>query len=231
MLKSITSLLFLISFVGTVNAQMSDLNFSMTFPTSDFRYASNSVGAGFGVSVLFPIQQSIFHLGGEINYITHGHKSQRYQQFRRNLRLTTNNNMLISQFVMRIVPIQDKDAYISPYIEGVVGMNWLYTRTVLRDITVSQGWSSGNNDTNHTLDADMNNSDVTLVYGGGVGFMVGRSPLRLNLKCRYLFGGEAKYLDKKSVKFDPNYPEVINFEPKKSSTHMILPQIGIMVLW
>ncbi len=221
-------------FFNDLNAQSLDFNLRVGFPTSEFRYASNSTGIGLGGSLLFPIQGQPIYFGVELGYMVHGHSSQNYDQytfgFRRELELTTNNNMLNGNVVMRLIPTTEEDLYVTPYLEGVVGFNWLYTRTVLRD--VSDNWSFNNNDNdNNQIDARVDYSDVALVYGGGMGLMVGRDAMKLNLKCRYLFGSEAEYLDKESVELDSNSPQVLNYNSKTSLTHMILPEVGLVFLW
>ncbi len=231
MKKMMLTLGFIVLIFSPLYAQMFDFNLRVAFPTSDFRYASESVGVGLGGTLLFPMQESPVYLGGEINYLTHGYNSQEYQQFNRDLELATSNNMLMANLVMRIVPSQDQNLFATPYLEGVIGFNWLYTRTTLKDIT-NDSWNwDDDDDTNETLEASIDYSDFALLYGGGIGLMVGRGAMKLNLKCRYLFGAEAEYLDKESVEFDPYYPEVMNFESKRSPTHMILPEIGLVFLW
>lgn len=230
--------IFCLLISSTIQAQIFDFNVKMGIPTSDFRYASESVGIGLGGTLLFPMQETPLYLGGEITYMTHGHTSQEYTQnsgwgSSRDLELTTNNNMLMGNLVMRLIPTQETDLYVTPYLEGFVGFNWLYTRTKLQDVTRDNwDWLLDDDDNDRELiESSIDYSDIALVYGGGVGLMVGRGAMKLNLKCRYLFGAEAEYLDKESVEFDPYYPEVMNFTSKKSPTHMIMPEVGLVFIW
>lgn len=214
------------------------LGLRVVVPTGTFRQASDAWGGGVALNALFNIggRGSVLMLGGELSYTLYGHSTQNFTvnianagwaSFNRRYELEVNNNMFMGHLVGRIKP--DLDGNIHPYADGLFGFNYLYTNANLRDITLLNN-NNNNNDTQtrNTL------SDITLSYGGAVGIQFGGGNIKFDVKCYYLFGGNADYYDRSSVRYttDNNGTVNANFsEPKSSKTDVIIPQIGLIVMF
>jgi hypothetical protein len=126
----------------------------------------------------------------------------------------TSNDMFLLHGRVRA---QARSGRVRPYVDGLVGFNYLFTRTSLRD-----GDSDGDRD------SVMNMDDLVLSAGGGAGVMIalGGSPqsVRLDLSVRYLYGGEADYLIEGDVRSEFGPPVLV---PRRSRTDMVAVYIGV----
>jgi hypothetical protein len=124
--------------------------------------------------------------------------------------VTNYYNFFNGNLLLRIMP--QSEIRFRPYVEGLFGFNYLHTTTVMRE--------SISKDDNTSL-RDKNYEDYTLAYGAGAGLHVrlikhnygGYTGLHeenqdrkqkevtvyANLSSRYMFGGEAGYLQKGSI--------------------------------
>lgn len=222
------SLLLCISF--GVRAQQVDAFFQVGIPMNDFSESTDAIGFGGGGSIIAPLGESPFYLGGQFDYMLYGRSVTDIRAniagFTREYELIRQNNIIQGHLMMRLQP-RGTDFPVMPYIDGLFGFRHLYTRTRLQDAN----WNpdpDDNDNGNRTLDAETNISDWALSYGGAVGihFLLG-DVVRINMRCTYLVGTEAEYVDKQSVEVSPTDPSQVTFNPKRSSTDMLIPQLGL----
>lgn len=140
--------------------------------------------------------------------------------------VTTSNN--IAQ-LFGVVRLQPATGVVRPYAEGLVGLSYLYTETSIDD----------EDGPHHDDDvaSSTNFDDVAFAGGFGGGLLIpvfntvnekGRFiEVMVDIHTRYLFGGEARYLDRGDIK--RNNDGTIEMTPRQSRTDQLLPQIGVTV--
>ena len=141
--------------------------------------------------------------------------------------VTTSNNIFFMHLFGRI---EQDFGFLVPYAEGLVGFSYLSTESEIEDVADTDG--DPVSDT-HFEDWTSNNG-----LGGGVKIELtefeneddsyfGSTRLYLDLKVRYMFGGEAEYLREGDItRPDPFGPLV--FTPSNSETDFITYQIGVV---
>jgi hypothetical protein len=118
---------------------------------------------------------------------------------------------------------QKREGRVRPYVDGLVGFNYLITTTSVHADTSCSGGSCDSDDTDSITNLD----DLVLSAGGGGGVQIGfgSAPHRvwLDLSVRYLYGGEAKYLTEGWIAW--NQPA--NQLARRSRTDMVLVYMGV----
>jgi hypothetical protein len=112
---------------------------------------------------------------------------------------------------------------VRPYIEGLFGGAYLFTQTEIK--------SDYNND---NIASTTNYDDFSWSYGagGGILFRVAHDlgdvqTLYLDLKVRYMYGTEARYLTENGIVINPADNKVYYF-PQKSKTDLLTFHIGVV---
>ena len=213
--------LFLTSFTAQAQSHLG-LNLQMGVPINQFRDNTEAIGFGLGGYILFPVSESPLHLGLDVNYQVYGSDSKTEEVltngFFDEYDITTNNNILLGHFVTRFKP--KTDFLVQPYFDAMLGFKYLYTRSKITDDQSSE-----------PLETNTDFYDWAFSYGGAGGIHVGLGDvIKLEFRVLYLNGSKAKYLEKGSIQQDPNNPNLLIFDTKKSRTDMIIPQLGITFL-
>ena len=109
---------------------------------------------------------------------------------------------------------------IRPYVTGTVGLSYFVTGSSIE----------GTND-DAEFASTKNFDDVTFAWAGGGGFYVpvraGPRPIAIDLGVRYHGSGDASYLRKGSIIDHPDGS--ISFTPIRSSTHLLVAQVGVSI--
>lgn len=196
------------------------IDFTTAFPTGDFKKNIDSNGYGVGGQFLYGIKKSPFLIGADLNFVTYGSEtfkeplSDRFPEVR--VRVNTSNNIFMSHFLLRA---QKREGKVRPYVDGLVGLKYLFTRT-----------SISNDFNGEEFAADNNLDDATFSYGigGGAQFVLAtpRSgpEILLDTKVRYLKGSNAVYLKKGSI-IRTNGD--VFFDTLRSRTDLVTLQIGV----
>lgn len=204
-------------------------DFLVGVPQKEF--ADNVDTTGYGASGQFAyfLGDSPIAVGGEVGYLNYG-TTTRYEYFSPDipeivLRVSTTNNILLTHGFIRVQP---RSGPVRPYMDGLIGFKYLFTRSSIRD----EGYF------NETLASSTNFDDLAFSYGIGGGMTIrvwqdiggrrrGQAPaeLSIHLGARYLWGAEARYLKKGSIRQDPDGD--IIYDIYQSKTDMLTPQIGI----
>lgn len=195
-------------------------------PVGDFHdnvEIAGGIAGSFGVG----LGDSPVSLGLELTYVTYGGEDRNLPVGGlSNLRVGVNTSNDI--FLMHgRVRAQQLTGRVRPYLDGLVGFNYLFTSTEIdaNEYCSNYGGSyncSGNGNSVTHLD--------DLVFsaggGGGVGIAVTKSgKVRLDLSVRYLYGAEAKYLTEGDIHWTDDGPPVLH--PRRTRTDMLLIGIGI----
>ncbi|HDR67445.1 MAG TPA: hypothetical protein ENN61_00180 [Bacteroidaceae bacterium] len=202
----------------------------LAFPTDEFKNNAADIGGGFGFDFIYDPQSLPFGFGASLGFIFYGHES--YREIISTSRVdfeadvSTTNSIFTGHLMFRFQPYHGR---IRSYLEALIGFNYLNTDTRINE----PGWGDGGIQT-HNFD------DAAFSYGGGVGILyrliekpVNSAQLSKNkklwailidIKLRYLLGGEAEYLNKGSI-----YRENgdLYYDVKMSRTDMFIFNIGV----
>jgi len=180
---------------------------------------TGSFGVGVGAS---PVS-----LGLELTYVTYGGES-------RNLPVgglsdltvgvDTSNDIFLMHGRVRAQKLTGR---VRPYVDGLVGFNYLVTST---EIDANEYCSSYGGFYSCSGDGDSVTHLDDLVFsgggGGGVGIALTRSgKVRLDLSLRYLYGAEARYLTEGDLIWVDDGPPILH--PRRTRTDMLLIGVGI----
>lgn len=224
MLKKIFLILFVSVLYFNVNAQSAGINFTLGFPTGEFK--ENIDRLGYGISGHFalwnPKPQMPFTFGLNIGYLNYGNESRR-EPFSSTIPDVTvdvdrTNNLVNFHLLFQVML---PEGPFRPYAEFLFGGSYLFTETSIKSRGVEEVASSTNFD------------DFAWNYGAGAGFLiqVGEGDgeqmggIFIDLKARYLFGTEAEYLKEGSVTVQNGR---VIYDISKSKTDMITANLGVV---
>jgi hypothetical protein len=118
------------------------------------------------------------------------------------------------------VRVQARQARWRPYADGLLGINYIYTRTSIDDSGSCAIYSCGGL-------GSTNLDDFVFSVGGGAGVMYdfgAPGGAKLDLAARYLWGGEARYLTEGAIR---RQGDQVSFDVSRSRTDMVLVYIGV----
>lgn len=202
------------------------LNFIAGFPQGEFKDNVDENGFGIAGEFLYSPSTSPLGIGVSLGFMNYGQESRR-EPFSTTIpdvevEVSTTNNIAMGHLLLRA---QSKKGHIRPYVEGLVGFNYLFTETKIEDV-----------DDNEEIASSTNLDDGVFSYGGGGGVMVqlysskGKKAkiwrLLFDLRVRYIVGGEAEYLKEGSIKRENG--EVV-FDKIKSKTDILTTHLGVTV--
>jgi len=189
--------------------------FLTVVPRGEFseNLTNNSYGAG--VQGLVRIGSSPFLVGGDLALVIYGYESRRDPTIPD--RVTTSNFIFVPHFVLRAQP---RSGFIRPYIDGLIGLKYLWTETSIPDISVDEGAVN-----------DINLSDTAFSYGVGGGLQISptkerKSRFMLDIGVRYLRGGRAEYLREGSIR---EVNGTLVYDVFSSRTDVLAVQVGVTV--
>ena len=231
------SMLMMILVVPPVGGQtnfQSGLHLTAGLLQGDFKQNTGNDGFGLTAEFLYAPSQSILGIGADVGFLIYGSETQR-QPLLTNIpdvkvKVTTNNSIILSHLILRV---QNKQGRLRPYIEGALGLNYLFTQT---QINSTSDWD----DDDDTIASSTNFDDTAFSYGAGGGLMwqvyerTGNSsqdhpkPLTvlLDLRSRYMIGDEAQYLKKGSIRRENGR---VLYDAKQSATDMVTIQLGATI--
>ena len=197
-------------------------NFQLGLPQGKFGDNINYTGWGFGGNVMWKFKKDVPIYGG-IDFSFQNYDFQAIREVTFDLEeyeTKAKNSIVLSHVQIRFYP--EVNFFLQPYVEGMIGVKSLLTRTILTDKT------DGAND---QIDSQFENSDFALSLGGAIGFEIpiSKNHLFLDVRCSYLKGVSGEYYVRKED--DSVYVQPIDvFELKNSATDLFIPQIGVKFL-
>ena len=197
-------------------------NFQLGIPLGKFGENIDYTGWGFGGNVMWKFKKDVPVYGGiDFSFQNYDFKAITEVTFDfEEYETKTKNSIVLSHVQIRFYP--EVDFFLHPYVEGMIGVKSLLTRTILTDKT------DGADD---QINSQFENSDFALSLGGAIGFEIpiSKKYLFLDVRCSYLKGNSGEYYVRKeddSVFLNP----IDVFEIKNSATDLLVPQIGIKFL-
>lgn len=227
-MKSLASVLIsLIAFTISSKAQPFnfDLGFALGDPQGEFRSELNRESYGLDAAFTYQLPQSPIHIGVGFGYQNFGWQ-ERNEFLSRDIpevdvRVRTTNNMISPHLIMRVEP---EFGLISPFLEGSLGFNYLYTQTAIID-----DWDEEEIASNVNYDYTTSNFGV----GGGMKIKLYEGyddegdffGVSLIAKTKYMIGGEALYLKEGGLSSSNGN---LNYEVSRSRTDLRTFNVGFV---
>jgi hypothetical protein len=238
-MKSIIGVITILCLTTACLAQypfQASAHFSIATPQNEFADNLDATGFGGGGAFFYHLAESAISFGAGIDFYVYGSETrkERFSQTVWDVTVdVTRTNSILQGFL--ILRLQPEAAKITPYADGLLGFNYLFTRTSVK----SEGWD----DDDHEIASSTNYDDGALAYGAGAGLLIsvytheaGMDPedrdvnLAIDLGFRYLKGGEASYLKKGDIEYNDTTGKVI-YHPHQSLTDLITINIGVNVMF
>lgn len=223
----ITAFAILVLFIGlpqSLLAQRGELvaggNISFGIPQGPFQDQLDEIGLGLNGIVGYALPGAPILLGLDLGFNVFGidRRTEPLSTTIPDLRVDVENsyNMFTMMFLMRTT---GRSRVFRPYVDALVGFNYLFTQTTVRSRSTQEEFAS-----------DTNFDDITFAYGIGGGMMYsvyrGRgSNVFLNLQTRYILGGKADYLKPGSITTSNGQ---VFYDVSTSRTDMLYFQIGVV---
>lgn len=213
--------------IAPLASSQSTLSISGTagVPQGEFSAELGAIGGGIAFGYLYQIPRTPIGLGVEAAGMLFGYE-RRSEPFSLTIPdvwvdVTTSNNLGQGLAVLRV---QVPDGRVRPYVDGLAGVSYFWTQTSVEDVY-----------DDYELASSTNYDDLALAYGGGAGLQIKLADSRnrkgqyvdvlLDGRVRYLVGSEATYLGRGDIdRFDNG---TIRVRPRRSTTTLIVPQVGV----
>ena len=225
----LTALLTLV-FMQPVHAQGSfqlGINGMAGFPKGEFKKSLQTVGGGIDFDFVYSHTYLPVGIGVSFGYMLYGYEKLREIAQMTNadfdVNVKTYNNLFLCHLLMRA---QNKYGVIRPYVDGLIGFNYLFTTTEMDD----PAW--------HDDDEIIvcNFDDIALSYGGDIGIMMqlsrnGRgvrnrkqTEMFIDFHVRYIRGHTAEYLKKGGIS---RVNGDLIYDVQESDTDLLSTHLGI----
>lgn len=172
-----------------------DISFALGTPEGDFQQSLDRNAYGVDFAFMYQLGRDVpIQVGAGLVYQNYGWR-ERDAQFvdgvpEIDVNVRTTNNLVTPQLIIRVEP---RIGGFSPFIEGSVGFNYLYTESSIRDDFEDEEIAS-------TVNYDYFTSNYGI--GGGAKFRLWEGydedgdfwGVHLFIKTKYMLGGEALYL-------------------------------------
>jgi hypothetical protein len=204
-------------------------NITLGFPKGEFDENIETIGIGATGFFAVNFPQSPLSVGASLGFLIYGRETEE-RPFSMTIPdvyvdVTTTNSILQGHLLLRLQP--PKGALL-PYLDGLVGFNYLWTETSIEDQD-----TPGYDEIASTTQLD----DITFSYGvgGGLMFRVYQGSIQegadhklaaiyVDLGMRYLMGGEAEYLKEGSIQIENGQ---VYYDISKSTTDILTAHIGV----
>lgn len=227
------SLFLALAAFAPTQAQIANGSVTAVLAIPQGEFADRLDGVGFGLSGEFVahIPNTPVGLGLSGTFLTYGRETIR-ERFgsgalgRVEVDVVTSNNIALGHLLLRLQP---PSGTFRPYGDALVGVGYLFTESRIEDVDF---------DDDRDIASSTNFDDATFSYGIGGGVMAqvysGHSNdtgrpfvVSIDARVRYLFGGEADYLREGGISSDRN--DNLVFDVTRSSTDLLLPQLGVSI--
>lgn len=212
---------------GSLNGQDYNIDFSFALgnPQGSFAQSLDRNAYGVDASVTAKIPNMPVHIGAGFIYQNFGW-TERNEYFNSNIhevdvRVRTTNNMVTPHLLLRLEPAFGR---LSPFLEGSVGFNYLYTHSAVI------------NDWDEEMSGTVNYDYITSNFGmgGGLKFRLYEGfdddgeymGVALVLRVRRMIGGEALYLREGDL---VSTSSGLEYNLSKSRTDLTTFNIGFML--
>jgi len=203
------------------------------FPVGAFKDRIGGPGFGIAGHLGYLPHDQPYLVGLQLGFLNYGSQTVPMVSGGRTVDVTWSNNILLVHAMGRV---QGQAGVFRPYVEGLIGMNWMFTTSSF------ESWDGIDEDPETTTSLEFD--DTAFSYGGGGGVMIAlagifgndeeRSSgeedegsgggLMVDLGVRYIAGKRTQYLRSGSV---TNTGPAITFAPVESDTDLLIVMAGV----
>ncbi len=228
--RGIFAVIFVLGSASFANAQtwQGGLGFQLAFPQGDYKDQIDKTGVGVGGDFLYAPHNSPIGIGVSLGWFQVGdeNRTEPFSTTIPDVTVDVNTSNNLAQFML-LLRLQPKHGPILPYADGLLGMNYLYTRTTIKNASNDEEVASSTN-----------REDNAFGYGFGGGLMIkvydkqrGEPEAKalqvfIDLGARYIRGGEAEYLKEGSIRRDGGQ---VVYDISQSKTSIATAHIGVAV--
>ncbi|MDH5741964.1 MAG: hypothetical protein OEZ52_00305 [Candidatus Aminicenantes bacterium] len=221
-----SAVLLLTSFTYSGERFQAKVSFIPGFPQNEFKANVDSIGLGGSGDFVYRLKGSLLSVGASVGMMVYGSESRK-EMFSAEIPevivdVTTRNYILMCHLLLRL---QSPKGMVRPYLDGLVGFNYLWTETGVYD---RDGFDQ-------KVASDVNFSDWTWSCGIGGGLMLSMYRKKRSGKARpfvvfldigacYLKGGKAEYLKEGSVIREN---QRVIYDVSESSTDLFIIRAGL----
>lgn len=207
------------------------LNLMMVFPQGEFKKNVDDLGFGLSADLGYAIPQLPLVAGVELGFAIYGSKTFRVPFSETigivNADVSTTNSVGLGHLFLRLQPHEGR---FRPYIEGLLGVSYLVTSSSITNIN-----------TGDEVAGSTNRDDAAFSYGagGGIAYMLYENanpegdsgPLQvfLDLRVRYIYGGEATYFRSDAVQINNGKLYFDSSKEHTSRTDLFTPHLGVTI--
>ena len=218
-------LLFIVSIAGAQPRFQAGLGLTLGAPQTEFKDNVDNLGGGLTGYFGYNIPNSPFIIGGNLGFLIYGSESRKvpFSDYVQEVTVDVNTTNSIFNGLL-LFRVQPQQGAIRPYLDALLGFNYLFTSTDIQDER-----------TNESIAGSTNQDDFTSCYGGGGGIMVrvydGMDnedhpyEVLIDFGVRYLNGGKAKYLKEGSIHRDNNGK--VSYDLSESTTDLMTYTLGV----
>jgi len=202
-------------------------------PVGAFKDRIGNTGFGVAGHLAYHLPEQPYLIGLQIGFLNYGSQTVPMAAGGRTVDVTWSNNILLAHVIGRVQP---RRGPFRPYVEGLIGLNWMFTTSAF------QSWAAGDEEPSTTTNLEFD--DTGFSYGGGGGILVasavifggdedgpeeetesgGGEGLLIDLGVRYLAGNRTQYLRSGSVSTSGG---TVTFAAVESDTDLLLVQVGV----
>ncbi len=202
--------------------------FQLGFPAGEYKDQIDKTGVGISGEFLYSPTSSPVGIGVSLGFMQVGDENRRepFSTTVPDVTVEVNTSNNLAQFML-LLRLQPKWGPILPYADGLLGMNYLYTETTIKNASNDEEVASSTN-----LDDD------AFAYGFGGGLMIkaydkqksqpDSKPVQvfIDLGARYILGGEADYLKEGSIAREGGQ---VTYDVTTSKTNITTAHIGVAI--
>lgn len=216
-------------FSSSGDAQQSfqgSLNFFLGFPQSEFKKNVDSIGCGGSGHFAYNFPRSSISVGASFGVLVYGREgrteSLSTQTLDFDVNEVTTNMIYMCHFLVRVQP---QKGMIRPYLDGLIGFNYLSTTTSVKSYRCGE---------THNIASSNIQNDLALSWGTGGGVMIQvyskkrkkRNPfvIYIDLGAHYMWSKEAEYMKEGSIHLENDQ---VFYDIYKSTTDLLTGHIGV----
>lgn len=216
-------------FSSTVDAQQSfqgSLNFCLGFPQGKFKNNVDHLGYSGTGHFAYNFPRSSIFVGASFGILVYGREGKTESFSAETLDfdvdVVTSNLIFMCHFLVRVQP---QKGMIRPYLDGLIGFNYLWTITSVKNRRCTETCNIASSNLQ---------DDLALSWGTGGGMMIRvystkrkrRNPsvVYIDLGVHYLWGKEAEYMKEGSIRQENDQ---VLYDVYKSTTDLLTGHIGV----
>ncbi len=202
-------------------------DFMVGVPQGGFRQNVDNPGFGVDMFAVYHMGDFPLGIGLDIGFVTYG-TTRRDEPFNPNIpevtvRVSTSNNIVFGHLMARVQPLHGT---VQPYIDGLIGLNYLFTESRVSDDRDTEDIASTTNFEDVAFSSGLaagTKIRITETRDSSSGRMMG---VYLDLRARYLMGGEAEYLQEGSIIVENGQ---MRFDIDRSRTDLMTFHVGFSI--